>query len=105
MIKKKIGTVVMVYDEQGNPMTGSSFVPSITLNEGSTTELTNIKGATAEDIKVNADLVMANWFNSISNIELADREEWQIVSEIARCEKYPSGSPYLCIIDYHQQKD
>lgn len=55
-------------------------------------------------VKLSADLVLATWFNDILEIELADRDKYEVKSEVITCEKYDSGNVKLCVIDYYFQE-
>jgi uncharacterized protein YdeI (YjbR/CyaY-like superfamily) len=53
-----------------------------------------------EKLKENSDFIFASWFSKMNDIELADREVSEIVSEIIVCEKYPNGNIKKCSMKY-----
>ncbi len=73
-MKKEIGIARVTYDAKGNA-THSIFIPQIKIDDEKLiqSELKNIGNGSKETILGNAQLVMSNWFNKVSEIETADR--------------------------------
>ena len=93
------------YDENGNVLS-TEFEPKLPLKvtSGLLNQLTAVKCSDdSEVIKSNADLVLASWFNQIEDIELADRDKFQVTSEVveARCERYENGNIKSVYIYYN----
>lgn len=102
----EIGRATIQYDEQGN-VTLAYFEPTmkIGLDANIATELKKLVDSTQiETVKENADTVMASWFAKMNQIELSDREEYDIVSKVVKCEKWDSGKVKMCVIEYTFQK-
>ena len=53
-----------------------------------------------EAVKSAAELVFAAWFNKMNEIELADREKYEIVSEVIECKEYSPGKVKSCTIAF-----
>lgn len=98
---KQLGVATIIYDEQGNASL-ASFNPTLPTNVGTSILKTfkNIGNNDLDVIKQNADLTLAAWFSEVTNIELADRTKYEIVSEVLECEKFPNGNIKMCKISY-----
>src|SRR5690242_12136542 len=99
-MKKEIGFVTVAYNEIGK-VTMSRFEPTIKveLTETQLGQLTILKGSDDQKtMEENAQFVFASWFNSMNEIELADRDQYEIVTETIRCDRYPSGSIKTCVM-------
>lgn len=96
----EIGKTVIEYGEDGKVKT-AKFEPVITVTADDNL-LAQFKAVDSngdlETLKNNAELVFAAWFSQLSNIELADREQYGIVSEIVNCEYYEPGRIKSCCI-------
>lgn len=102
MNRISIGTVVMHYNTDGNVM-GISFHPSI--NVSMTPELfeqfKTIKGTKDKDkLTENANLVFGQWFSQLNQIELADREKYQVLGQMKKCLVYDNGVVKSCEMEY-----
>ncbi len=100
MESKEIGVVRISYDKHG-VVTEASFNPTMKINLEPKVllQLSAIKGSEDhEAIHSNAAMVMATWFNKMNEIELADRNKYEIVSELFHCEKYSDGKVKECAI-------
>lgn len=98
--EQEIGIATMVYDTNGKIM-NTSFVPLLQIKHSKKLEsqLQTVKGSEdAEALNNNAQLVMAAWFSQVDEIELADRDEYEVVSKVLSCEKYQSGRVKTCSI-------
>lgn len=102
MNNQEIGVVTIDYNEEGVAI-HSLFEPTLKI-KGGMSLLEQMEALTAtqdpEIIKSNADLVFGNWFNKLSEIELADRDTHEVVSELVECDKYPSGNIKKCVLKY-----
>lgn len=98
----EIGIVKMQYGEDGD-VKSASFEPKIQVSVGGEllARLHSVNSPTNSDIiKSNADMVLASFFSKINEIELADREEYEVTSEVINCEKYPNDTVKTCEIKY-----
>ena len=102
-MKKIIGTAEIEYDENG-VVVNAGFKPVMELvfDESMKKLLkASVQGdEKEEEIQHNADMILASWFSQISDVELAERDEQEIVSEIVGCEKFDSGKIKICRIQY-----
>jgi len=106
MKKIEIGTVITQYNEAGE-LLSAKFVPTLTIelsNEIKKDLEQNISKSEESDvIKFNADFVLGTFFAKMTEIELADREKQEIVSEVVYCAKYQSGKVKYCVLKYYFQ--
>lgn len=100
----ELGFVTTVYTESGEIIKElSAFKPTL---EGKVTqdiedEILNIKSSnSSEAIKSNATLLLASFFNKMTEIELADRSEYEIDSDVIECDKYPDGTVRKCVLRF-----
>jgi hypothetical protein len=56
-----------------------------------------------DDARAKAQLVLAKWFEHVSDIELADREAYTVETEMLECEKWDNGKPKRCRIRFFLQ--
>lgn len=106
--KMEIGTANISYDENGKA-TSVLFVPSDTLNviddPALLKELKTIPcSENSEDIRENAQLAMGAWWAKLNEIELADRNEWRMDTDVIECVKWPNGRVQMCSIRFVFQK-
>lgn len=102
----EIGIVTITYNNQGD-VVSADFNPTmrIEVQEDLKQQLISVKeNEDSEKLQANADLVMGAWFSKITDIELADRSEYHIVSELLRCNRYPDGKVRLCSMLYKFEK-
>jgi hypothetical protein len=101
MNKDEIGLAVISYDESGK-LQAAGFQPTMTMQLDAELfkPLSSVAGRGLEDIRLNADLVMAAWFNRMNEIELADRGLYEISSEVVECLKYENGQVKQCKLRY-----
>jgi len=101
----EIGIVTMNYNEDGTVIKElSHFTPTLktTIDTDIEEQLLTIKGENdSETLKHNANAVLAGFFTQITNIELADRSEYVVDSEVVTCEKYPTGGIKTCVLKYY----
>lgn len=106
MKRIEIGTVTTQYNEAGQ-LLSARFEPTLKIELSSEIKKDlehNIsKSEESEVIKFNADFVLGAFFAKITEIELADREKQEIVSEVAHCAKYSSGKVKSCVLKYYFQ--
>ncbi len=106
MKRTEIGTVTMQYSETGK-LVSAIFKPTLKIelsDEVKSNLEKNISKPEESDIlKFNADFVLGTFFAKMTEIELADREKQEIVSEVVTCTKYPSEQTRLCVLKYYFQ--
>ncbi len=97
----EIGRATIEYDINGRVLyadfqpTMKVEVPSEVLQKLSSVE------ANKEIIKENAATVFAHWFLKTNEIELADRDKFEIVTEIVRCSKYfTNNNVKKCVVRF-----
>ncbi len=96
----KVGKVELQFGQTGE-IVKAAFTPDEFSPVGITEDLIKIKCSDdTEAIKHNADLILAKWINNINNVELADREMFELSSKVAICDKYESGMAKNVVIDY-----
>jgi len=106
MNKQYLGQATLEYSPEGE-LLKAVFVPKmeIKLDQPTVVKLQeSVSNNTKfKQLKHNADMVLASWFSAITEIELADRESYTIVSEAVICDKYPDKTVQKCVIDYYFQ--
>lgn len=97
----EIGVATMVYSEEGKILQ-ASFIPTSQVDLGNDilNQLAEVKNTDEETIRENANLILGAWFEKQNSIELADRDEYEIVTEPVYSSKYPSGKVKTCIIKF-----
>lgn len=100
MDNQEIGIATLHYDKKGH-YNGGGFEPTmqIEISQGLMSELTGVcidgEDKIAEHvnqkIRDQADMVFATWFQKMNEIELADRSQYEIGTEVTHCSKYPNG--------------
>lgn len=91
--KLEIGVAHLNFDENGKINT-ASFTPTLTafLSGKDISDFFDIDCSEGEKaLQDQATAVFSTWFNKLSEIELADREQFGIASELSKCEKYGNG--------------
>lgn len=99
-MKQEIGIVTLVYKEDGS-LEEAAFLPTITVhsNKELVDELMTIKcSEETKEVQSRAEAVLASWFNMLTEIEIADRDQYTIKSDIKKCEKWPNGKIHTCEI-------
>lgn len=102
-----IGVVTMKYAQDGSSL-DSYFKPTMKVhiaeNIAKALAVSMVeRSLTPNDptiVKEKADLVLASFFSKMTEIELAERDEYEIKSEIVNCTKWPNGNVRLCQIQY-----
>ena len=98
---EQIGIATVNYDEAGN-VVSANFEPKLKVENVDVKQLLSIKADPDVDVvKHNAEMVMASWFTKINDIELADRDDYNIVSEVLRCERYDNDKIKTCSIAFY----
>lgn len=104
MENTKIGTATLLFTEAGTVETAMFTPEAMSIPfMGPDLRLTG----TFEDVEQihnKADEVFATWFNRMNEIELADREKYTIKSNLVQCDKFTSGKPQFCKIEYVFEK-
>lgn len=97
----EIGQATIVYDTQGKA-TEASFSPTmkIDLDTGVLMQLTQLNGSNEKTLNDNAGLVLGSWFSKIYDIEMSDRDHYQVVSETVKCDKYSNGNIKSCLVKF-----
>lgn len=103
MKKVVIGQALIRYTESGK-VCHAEFSPSIAIKLTSEKEiaqkLIHIPCNKPETVKADADTLLGLWFAQLTDIELADRNSFEVISNIITCETYPSGNVKLCELEY-----
>lgn len=99
-----IGVVTISHDKDGN-MGEAYFKPTmqVSLDKSLVPALTAGTMASTDNpeyIRNQADIVMASFFSKITEIELADRDKYELKSEIIQCSKWGNGAVRTCKIKY-----
>lgn len=96
----QIGQAIFNFDEQGKQMS-AYFKPTMKVNVN-VNLLENIStGEDSETIKRNAEVALASWFSKMNEIELADRDEYVLQSEIEECIRYDNGKVKTCVVVFN----
>ena len=98
----KIGVVTIGFNEEGKA-TEASFKPEseVVFDHNLLAQLRDVPcSKDADNIKANAELVLAAWITKVDEITLADREEYQIVSNSVECVTFPGGKIKKCSIQF-----
>lgn len=103
---KEIGTVHMHYDKFGL-IQNADFIPAInfSLTEEIKSQLGLIQPGSQEVLTRNADMIMSGWFTKVNDIELADREKFQLKRQVLACEKFEAtGYVKYCKLRYYLEE-
>lgn len=103
---KEIGIVEIWYNEQGKAIQGH-FEPTAKVYDDSCMDklMNGTNGISSEDkIKNDSEALLSEWFNNISDIELADRDQYKISSSLLNCIAWPNGNVQYCRISFYLQK-
>lgn len=100
-----LGTVYLYYQPGGDFASGdfipAQYVPTSTVKD----KLKFISGASEDVAKQQSEMIISAWFQQNNNVELADRDKYEIVSKVANCEKWPNGNTKrIGILFYFQKK-
>lgn len=92
--QKEIGVAVLNYDGNG-AFVNATFTPTIGV-EMDAKDMEFFKkvdcNQSEDNIKAEAEAVFATWFQSLNEVELADREFYTIATELTRpCEYWDNG--------------
>lgn len=101
-MRTKIGRATIEYNEVGKVI-GASFTPTmnIILEPNVLMQMGKVKDVKDVDvIKSNAELALASWFSKNNEIELADRDHYEIASETVECETHQNGNVKKCVIEF-----
>ena len=98
---KKIGIATIEYDRVGS-VTKGTFDPDKDFGNVDIKQLLSIKASKDVDVvKRNAETVLASWFSKINEVELADRDQYEVASEVLDCKKYVDGKVKKCSIQFY----
>lgn len=102
---QKIGTSVLVYDNLGK-LKSATFTPEMDFvaDESLISKLSKIKHKSEAEIKSDAETIMASWFNQLNTIELADRDEYEVVGQKEDCVYNGKGSVKTIKISFYFKK-
>lgn len=98
----EIGIVDIDYSSKGE-VKNASFRPTLKVKADATLkkQLLNLQSSSdSAVIKSNAELMFASWFSKINEIELADRDEYEIHSDMVTCLRYKSGMVKKCVMKF-----
>jgi len=100
----EIGVATITYDQRGKAIRElTNFVPTlkISISEELDKQFAQIRSDKDElHLKQNSDLVLSIWFSKMNEIELADRDKFEIESQVIKCERYSNQTIKQCIIKY-----
>lgn len=96
---EKIGIATVEYSEEGKVIK-AFFEPKSKVDMVDLNQLKQAVNLTQEDIQHNAEMVMSNWFSRQNDIELAERDQFKIISKVIECEKHPDGKIKKCVIEF-----
>lgn len=84
-----IGKTILKYDEAGI-LQEVLFTPLVEtkITGEEVRRLFAIEGNTEPTIKDNAKMVFATWLSALTNIELADTEQFELITETVNCLNY-----------------
>lgn len=102
----EIGIVNIHYNEDGDVLS-AVFTPTMVVpfDKRVLMQLQSVKASKDDGLlKENADMVLAAWFAKMNEIELADRDDYEVASEILKCIKHQNGMAKECVIKYSFQK-
>lgn len=97
-----LGIATISYDSDGKAMQ-ADFLPTgkIHLDPKLLATIAFSKKHDQEkDVKDHASLVLGAWFAKSNEVELADRDRYQIDTEVIKCEKYANGNIKMCAIKF-----
>lgn len=103
----KIGAVRLVYNNKGQLIIARVKPEDFIKNELSpANDLAKaVDGLMDEQrIKEQAQMVLASWFNHLNNVELSDKFESELTSEIVSCSKWPNGTVKECTLQFTLQE-
>lgn len=98
----KIGKVDIRYDEQGNTKSARFVAEAETFESPELlNQISEIKGDNEQAVLQKSILVLSTWLthmeNKLSEIELADREQFEISGEVVKCEKTDDKLKSICV--------
>lgn len=99
-----IGSATLIYNEDGTLKQGY-FTPTmkIDLDDETIGQLYGVPCQDSEQIRNHSELIISNWFNKMTEIELTDRIQYKIVSKIINCTMYSEKQVKSCIIEFSLQ--
>lgn len=84
----EIGTVDLYYDEKGSFVSATFKAEPLDTDKDALLDRLKFTDGTSEDaIQSQAQVILAAWFSRMNHIELADREKYQIVTEVVECSR------------------
>lgn len=87
-----IGKVYLNYTEDGN-LLSAAFSPKISVSaKDLLVQLGNCTNKSTEQIQETAQLLLAAFFNKVSDIELRDMEASEIEAKVVKVERYTATS-------------
>lgn len=99
----EIGIVDIRYNAEGK-VTDGTFTPTLraAVDKKLINQLFSIeKPADEAALRANSELILADWFTRLNDIELADRELYEVKGEVLGCDKYPDGRVQHCRIVFN----
>lgn len=106
-MKTNIGVATLMYDKTGK-VTAASFAPAALFDKIDLNQLAQIKPDGSGDDEVsmtrNAELVLSSWFTRMNEIELADRDQFKISTEVLSCERYKTGEVMIFMASFSFEK-
>lgn len=101
MKEYEIGIVTISYGKNG-AVKEADFMPTmkVDLKPDVLAHLASGKSSTEDIVIKNSSLVVGAWFNKINEIELADRDHFEVVGEKVTCDTFPDGKVKNCVIRF-----
>lgn len=105
-MKQQIGISTVSYHQDGS-IQSAMFVPTIKIDtdESLLKQLAAVQDSgDLQTLKQNSQLVFSNWFRKmdqkLTDIELSDRERFEIVTQVLECKKYRGGKIKKCSVSF-----
>lgn len=103
-MRQRIGIVEFDYDESGKLIeTAFAAEPMrIKVADDLTAKFSEITASNSQDeIKAQAEKVLASWWSNLNDMEIADRNKFEITSEVVGCDKYTDGKIKVCRVEFY----
>lgn len=97
-----VGIITLYFDEDGR-YTSGNFVPEeMKIDSASLHErLPFVDGVSQTSMSKSVEVIVSSWFQRMNDMELADRDKYELTTEVVKCEEWPSGSVRKCILSVH----
>lgn len=97
-----VGITSLYYNEDGTLSSGFFTPFGFDLNGDQILERMKFidAGQSGDELANHAKVVLAGFFSRANEIELADREKYEILPTVIECQKWPSGTVKKCVIRF-----